>query len=57
MSAIDNDYQEVYFDKYCDKCKYKDVDDTKGKAPCHECLSEPTNLYSHVPVRFKEKDV
>lgn len=57
MPAIDNDYQEVYFDKYCDKCKYKDVDDTKGKAPCHECLSEPTNLYSHVPVKFKEKDV
>lgn len=55
MSTADNDYQEVYFYQYCPKCKHEKVDDTKGQAPCHECLSEPTNLYSHKPVKYEAK--
>lgn len=43
--------KEVYFDKYCEKCKYKDLKEVKD--PCHECLSNPVNLYSHKPINFK----
>lgn len=53
--AIDEDYQEVYFDEYCPKCKHVDVDDTKSGEPCDECLDNPMNLYSHKPVNFEEK--
>lgn len=43
--------QEVYFDQYCEKCKYwnkKDVED-----PCNECLDTWVNLYSHKPIHFQ----
>ena len=45
--------KEVYFDKYCNHCEYKDLKEYKD--PCHECLSNPVNLYSHKPVKFKSK--
>ena len=48
------EYEEVYFHEYCEKCEYKDIDEVKD--PCNECLSEPANLYSHKPVKFKEKN-
>lgn len=47
-------YKEVYFDQYCKKCKYKDV--KENEEPCDECISEPTNLNSHKPVKYTEKD-
>lgn len=50
----DEEYLEVYFDKYCKKCKSSNVDETKD--PCHECLSTPANLYSHKPINFIERD-
>ena len=43
--------QEVYFDQYCEICKYwnkKDVED-----PCNECLDTWVNLYSHKPIHFQ----
>ena len=43
--------KEVYFDKYCSHCEYKDLKEYKD--PCHECLSNPVNLYSHKPLKFK----
>lgn len=43
--------KEVYFDKYCSKCENKDLKESKD--PCHECLSNPVNLYSHKPIHFK----
>lgn len=46
-------YKEVYFDQYCKTCKYKDTKETDD--PCDECLYEPMNLYSHKPVKWKEK--
>ena len=55
MSETDNEYEEVYFDEYCPKCKHEKVDDTKGKEPCNECLENPVNLGSHKPVKFEEK--
>ena len=30
-----NDYKEVYFHEYCEKCEYKDTDEVKD--PCNEC--------------------
>lgn len=47
-------YKEVYFDKYCKTCKYEKTKETDD--PCNECLSEPSNLYSHKPVSWTEKD-
>jgi hypothetical protein len=42
--------KEVYFDQYCNKCKYK----TKSEEddPCYECLHCPVNTDSHKPVMF-----
>jgi hypothetical protein len=51
---MDYKYKEVYFHEYCKKCKHEEVEDKKD--PCNECLGEPTNLYSHKPIRFEEKD-
>ncbi len=47
------DYLLVDFKKYCETCKYKDVKETED--PCNECLENPTNLYSHKPVKWDEK--
>jgi hypothetical protein len=48
------EHKEVYFHEYCKTCKHKDVENTEE--PCNECLSNPTNLYSHKPVNYKEKE-
>ena len=47
-------YKEVYFDKYCKTCKHEKVDETER--PCNECLGESTNLNSHKPVNYEEKE-
>lgn len=50
---MDDSYKEVYFNQYCKTCEYsKNAED---ESPCDECLNEPVNLYSHKPVRWKEK--
>lgn len=46
-------YKEVYFDQYCNNCKYKDK--LEKDDPCDECLTEPVNLYSHKPVKWEAK--
>ena len=46
-----DDYKEVYFHEYCEKCKYWKLKD--NEYPCDECLDEPINLYSHKPVRWE----
>lgn len=45
-------YKEVYFHLFCDTCKHR----TKPMVdePCNECLDNPTNLYSHKPVKYEE---
>lgn len=47
---MENVYKEVYFKKYCQTCKNKDVKESDN--PCDECLSQPVNLYSHKPVNY-----
>ena len=44
----------VDFQKYCDKCKYKDLDEKMD--PCNECLDYGANENSEVPVNFAKKD-
>lgn len=45
--------KEVYFDQYCSKCVHKDEPETCDA--CDECLANPSNEYSHKPVRFEER--
>lgn len=47
-------YKEVYFHEYCKTCKYRKVKNTEE--PCDECLSEPTNLETHRPVKYEKKE-
>lgn len=49
------DGKEVYFDKYCELCKYEKDSEDDVKSPCFECLEQFTNQDSHKPVNFKEK--
>jgi hypothetical protein len=51
---VEDIYKEVYFDKYCESCKHKELPEKND--PCHECLNNPVNLYSHKPVNWKEKE-
>lgn len=50
---IDNSEKEVYFYEYCKTCKYAEL--KSDEEPCNECLTNPTNTYSHKPVNYKEK--
>lgn len=51
---LDNNLKEVYFDQYCKTCKHKDV--AESEDPCYDCLAEPSNIDSHKPVRWEEKE-
>ena len=42
----------VDFKKYCETCKYKDVDEVKD--PCNECLDNPVNIDSRKPINYKD---
>lgn len=46
--------KEVYYDKYCESCKHKELKDWKD--PCNECLETPVNYQSHKPVKWEEKE-
>ena len=50
---MENDYQEVYFHDFCEKCKFQWHEEVEY--PCYECLSNPVNLFTHKPVKFEEK--
>lgn len=51
---MDEFYRMVEFHKYCETCKYKELDDCED--PCNECLDHPVNLYSERPVNWVEKE-
>lgn len=48
---MEESYKEVYFHEYCKTCKHEKVDE--DKEPCHDCLNEPVNVYSHKPVYYE----
>lgn len=50
---MENYFKEVIFYDYCSKCKHSDKPEDDD--PCHECLNNPVNVYSHKPVKFEEK--
>ena len=54
VNPMEHEYKKVRFDKYCEKCKYKDEDVTYGST-CDTCLSEPINLHSEKPVKWEEQ--
>ena len=47
-------YKIVDYDLYCPECQHWDAPSTDD--PCDECLRECTNLNSHRPINFKEKE-
>lgn len=51
---MEESYKEVYFHEYCKSCKHKDK--LEGEYPCHDCLNEPVNVYSHKPVSYEPAD-
>ena len=53
MAEINPD-KIVDFHKYCELCEYSEL--IESDDPCFDCLSEPVNVYSHIPIKFKAKD-
>lgn len=51
---MEDSYKEVYFNEYCKTCAHFDLKENQD--PCHECLGEPVNLYSHKPVKWEKKE-
>ncbi len=49
---FEENLKEVWFHKYCPKCKHFSLEDIES--PCNECLEEPANVTNR-PVRFEEK--
>ena len=47
-----NNTKEVYFGKYCGKCKYRRR--KENEEPCEECLTNPSNIDSHKPIKFEQ---
>lgn len=47
-----NDMKEVWFDVYCQVCKYKTK--PEDDKTCDRCLHETVNKYSHKPVKYEE---
>lgn len=50
---MDENYQEVRFDQYCQKCKHQRT--AEWEDPCNECLECPARLDSNIPERFEKK--
>lgn len=50
---MEEGYKEVYFGEYCKTCKHEKLEEDKD--PCHDCLNNPVNVYSHKPVYWEAK--
>lgn len=44
----------VRFDRFCGSCKHADL--SEHEEPCDDCLTHPTNIDSHKPVKYEEKE-
>lgn len=42
----------VYYNQYCKSCKFKNLPEADD--PCDECLNNPVNEDSHMPVKWVE---
>lgn len=54
METNAKEFKEVYFHENCKLCKHKDV--KESDEPCRECLDNPINSYSHVPIKFEKRE-
>lgn len=43
--------KEVYFDKYCKRCKY--FKNEEYEHPCNLCLEQSWNIDSHKPIKWE----
>ena len=50
---MEDNNKEGDIDQYCKTCKHENLPETDD--PCDECLQETVNVYSHKPVKWKEK--
>ena len=50
----EDDFREVDYATYCNKCKHKKLEETDS--PCDECLENPVNQYTNKPVRYEEAE-
>lgn len=46
--------KEVYYNVYCKKCKYKDLDESED--PCDSCLGIPYGINTHKPSYFVQRE-
>lgn len=46
----ENNWHFVRFDLWCNKCVHSNADESHGV--CNECLTEPVNLWSRIPVNY-----
>lgn len=51
---MENNNKEVYFDKYCRNCTHESKKDFED--PCNDCLDNPSNINSHKPVNYEDKN-
>lgn len=52
---MENQIKEVYFNEYCEKCKYFAEIAGKLSDICDACLTCPGNINSHKPINYEEK--
>lgn len=50
---MEEKFKIVPFEKYCDKCEYKDLSEKDD--PCWSCLDDPYTL-NGIPREFKKKE-
>lgn len=53
MVHTENIYREVNFEKYCETCEHKELDEKFDQ--CNDCLANGTNENSEKPVYWKER--
>ncbi len=49
---IENTQMMVRYDKWCDRCKHRDIPENDD--PCEQCLDNPINENSEKPIYFEE---
>ncbi len=51
---MNDDLMFVDFEKYCNSCKHKDLDERKD--PCNECLGVPARQGTEKPEKWEIKN-
>ena len=51
---MEDSYKEVYFGQYCRTCIHFELGEDED--PCHDCLNNSVNVYSHKPVNWESEE-